>query len=154
MNRARKHKESIDYNSKVNERYIIGKLFIVNFLVFIITVFTQCKPGLPPGDPDNGGLMLPGNFEAVVVADNLGGARHIAVNDNGDIYVKLRAAYPDGGNVALRDENNDGKADIIKRIGIYTDRAGYGTAMRIHDGYLYFSSPSTIYRGKLIPGQL
>jgi len=154
MKRARKHKESIDYNPKVNERYIIGELFIVIFLVFIITTFTQCRPGLPPGDPDNGGLMLPGNFEAVVVADNLGGARHIAINDNGDIYVKLRAAYPDGGNVALRDENNDGKADIIKRFGIYTDRAGYGTAMRIHNGYLYFSSPSTIYRCKLIPGKL
>ena len=98
--------------------------------------------------------MLPGNFEAVVVADNLGGARHIAVNDNGDIYVKLRAAYPDGGNVALRDENNDGKADIIKKFGVYTDPGSYGTAMRIHNGYLYFSSPSTIYRCKLIPGKL
>lgn len=114
----------------------------------------QCRTGLPPGDPDNGGLMLPGNFEAVVVVDSLGGARHIAVNDNGDIYVKLRAAYPDGGNVALRDENNDGKADVIKKFGIYTDSGSYGTAMRIHNGYLYFSSASTVYRCKLTPGKL
>jgi glucose/arabinose dehydrogenase len=123
-------------------------------LFFLGIIFTKCHTGLPHGDPDNGGLMLPGNFEAVVVVDNLGGARHIAVNDNGDIYVKLRAAYPDGGNVALRDEDNDGKADIIKKFGVYNDPGSYGTAMRIHNGYLYFSSPSTIYRCKLIPGQL
>ena len=87
------------------------------FLLFII-VFAQCKgtSGLPDGDKDNGGLFLPGNFEAVVVVDSIGGARHLAVNDNGDIYVKLRNAYPDGGNVALRDEDNDGKADIIKKF--------------------------------------
>src|ERR1051325_4109497 len=126
------------------------------FLFFLIVfAFSQCRnSGLPRGDADNGGLFLPVNFEAVVVVDSIGSARHLAVNDNGDIYVKLRAAYPDGGNVALRDENNDGKADIIKKFGIYTDPGSYGTAMRIHDGYLYFSSPSAIYRCKLIPGRL
>ena len=132
----------------------MGKLSFVVSSIFIGMVFSQCRSGLPPGDPDNGGLMLPGNFEAVVVADNLGGARHLAVNDNGDIYVKLRAAHPDGGNVALRDKDNDGKADIIKKFGIYTDYDSYGTAMRMHNGYLYFSSPAAIYRCKLIPGKL
>src|SRR6266550_281042 len=95
------------------------KLFTSLSLFFLIIFFSQCKNGLPPGDPDKGGLLLPGNFEAVVVVDSLGGARHIAVNDNGDIYVKLRVAYPDGGNVALRDENNDGKADVIKKFAVY-----------------------------------
>ena len=118
-------------------------------------LFMQCKhTGLPDGDPDNGGLLLPGNFEAVVVADSLGPARHLAVNDNGDIYVKLRASYPDGSNVALRDENNDGKADIIEKFGVYTDPMGYGTAMRIHKGYLYFSSTDKVFRCKLRPGEL
>ena len=37
----------------------------------------------------NGGLFLPDGFEATVVVDSLPGrARHLAVNDNGDIYVK------------------------------------------------------------------
>ena len=125
------------------------------FFIWIITFFVQCRnTGLPSGDSDNGGLMLPGNFEAVVVADSVGPARHLAVNDNGDIYIKLRASYLDGSNVALRDKNNDGKADIIKKFGIYTDRMGYGTAMRIHKGYLYFSSTGDVFRCKLKPGEL
>ena len=121
----------------------------------IILFFAQCKGKLPSGDPDNGGLFLPDNFEAVVVVDSLKGrARHLAVNTNGDIYVKLR--FPDslGGNAALRDNNNDGKADIIKTFDDYEDKNQYGTEMRIRDGYLYFSSVQNIFRQKLTPGKL
>jgi len=61
--------------------------------ILMCTVLFQCQgPQLPPGDPDNGGLFLPEGFEAVVVADSLGSARHLAVNHNGDVYVKLRYA--------------------------------------------------------------
>ena len=105
--------------------------------------------------PDNGGLFLPGNFEAVVVADSIGPARHIAVNDNGDIYVKLRfSKVGEGGNVALRDSTNDGKADIIKRFGDYDNKGSLANGMRIHNGYLYFSSELVLYRNKLTPGQI
>src|SRR6266581_3707901 len=84
------------------------------FFFFSLISFIQCntRTGLPKGDPGNGGLFLPGNFEAVVVADSIGPARHLAVNDNGDIYVKLSYSKKgEGGNLALRDINNDGKAD-------------------------------------------
>ena len=123
-------------------------------LLFLTLIFSQCHRGLPAGDPGNGGLTLPGGFEAVVVIDSLGEARHMTVRDNGDIYVKLRASYPDGSNVALRDDDNDGKADIVKKFGIYSDTVGYGTAMRIYNGYLYFSSSGDIFRCKLRPGHL
>ena len=65
--------------------------FGIFFLILLIVV-TGCNSEnqLPVGDPGNGGLFLPGDFEAVVVADSLGPARHLAVNDYGDIYVKLR----------------------------------------------------------------
>lgn len=132
----------------------IWSLFIFPFLVCIS--FCRCSPELPAGDPDNGGLFLPEGFDAVVVVDSLEGrARHLAVNDNGDIYVKLR--FPDslGGNAALRDTDNDGKADIIETFGDYLDKSSYGTAMRIHNGYLYYSSVTRILRqkltGKLVP---
>jgi len=110
---------------------------------------------LPPGDSDNGGLFLPGNFEALVVADSIGPARHIAVNNNGDIYVKLRfSKMGEGGNVALRDSTNDGKADIIKRFGDYMDEGSLANGIEIHNRYLYFSSELVLYRNKLTPGKL
>ena len=120
------------------------------FSVLFCIVFCQCSEKSPVGDSDNGGLFLPDGFEALVVIDSLEGrARHLTVNDNGDIYVKLR--FPDsiGGNAALRDTDNDGKADIIKTFGDYLDKSSYGTAMRIHDGYLYFSSVTRVFRQKL-----
>lgn len=126
------------------------------FLVVAGFAWYQAKPGLPKADKNNGGLILPGGFRALVVVDSLKGqARHIAVNTNGDIYVKARNHERNGGygNIALRDTNNDGKADIIQPFGKYEGYT-YGTAMRIHNGYLYFSSELMVYRNKLKPGQL
>ena len=128
------------------------------FLFFLALIFLfQCqeKNQLPPGDTDNGGLFLPTGFEAVVVVDSLAGrARQIAVNDNGDVYVKSRFSDTLGRNVALRDTNRDGKADVIEKFGVYKNEGSYGTAMRIYNGYLYFSSELTVYRCKLTPGKL
>ena len=130
-----------------------------SFLIAIIcgVLFVSCMDprSTPSGDPGNGGLFLPKNFVALVVVDSLEGrARHIAVNDNGDIYVKSRFSEPDGRNVALRDTNGDGKADLIEKFGKYENERSYGTAMRVHNGYLYFSSELIVYRQKLTPGQL
>ncbi|MDX1666255.1 MAG: PQQ-dependent sugar dehydrogenase [Saprospiraceae bacterium] len=128
------------------------------FILFSLWCFTQCRPSddLPSGDLDNGGLFLPGNFEALVVADSTGRARHIAVNAGGDIYVKLRSSDPVvGGITALRDTTGDGKADVMKRFGaVDAKRTPYGTAMTLHKGYLYFSSALALYRYKLTPGKL
>jgi glucose/arabinose dehydrogenase/cytochrome c5 len=126
-------------------------------LIFLLAItLTHCKTAdeLPAADHDNGGLFLPDGFDAVVVVDSLKGrARHIAVNDNGDVYVKAR--FPkEGGNIALRDTTGDGKADIIQPFGNYKADGTYGTAMRIHNGYLYYSSQLVVYRSKLTPGSL
>ena len=112
---------------------------------------------MPPGDRKNGGLFLPDGFEAVVVADSIGPARHIAVNDNGDIYVKLTYNDPmhgKGGTVALRDADHDGKADIITYFGDYKDEGGLPAGMNIHNGYLYTSTVRYVLRNKLTPGEL
>ena len=131
---------------------------LMGFLFSLISIFfTTCnsKEKLPDGDVDNGGLILPGGFDAVVVVDSIGNARHLAVNENGDIYVKLTTGARNTGNIALRDVDHDGKADSIARFGDYQEESGYGpTSMRIHNDYLYFSTKGAIYRNKLTPGKL
>lgn len=140
--------------------HIIRKSFVYGFgSVVIISALglnlMRKSEKLPPSDPGNGGLALPGNFEAVVVADSIGPARHLAVNENGDIYVKLRfAANNNGGNIAMRDTDNDGKADIIKHFGDYEDVGIRASGMEIRNGYLYYSSALVVYRSKLTPGKL
>lgn len=135
------------------------KLFNRGFLALLaILSLSTCQDkntqlGLNP-DEDNGGLILPEGFRALVVADSVGPTRHIAVRDNGDIYAKLRITTGSMGNVALRDTNGDGKADIIQRFGDYPNDGIFATEMRIHKGYLYFSSEQVIYRQKLSATQL
>ena len=112
-------------------------------------------PRLPKSDPGNGGLYLPNGFGAVVVVDSLPGkARHLAVNQNGDIYVKGRKEVEGGMNWVLRDTTQDGKADIILNFGSFKKEGPYSTEMRIFNGYLYTSSESLVYRYKLTPGEL
>ncbi|MEP7257032.1 MAG: c-type cytochrome [Flavitalea sp.] len=131
--------------------------------IIVIILFAHCKPStssslpLPPGDPGNGGILLPDSFEAVVVTDSIGSARHLAVNDNGDIYVKLtrnEKMRPYGGTVGLRDLNNDGKADSVVYFGDYKDEGNSAVGMSIHNGYLYTSSVRNVLRTKLSPGKL
>ena len=129
------------------------KVMVLSIGVATIVIDCGNKMDLPKGDPNNGGLVVPGGFEVVVVAESVGSARHMAVGDNGDIYVKLRGGSPKG-IVALRDVNNDGKADTIKYFGNYNDEGHYGTAMRIHNDYMYFSTAGEVYRIKYTPGQL
>jgi glucose/arabinose dehydrogenase len=138
---------------------LLRPIFYLKGLLIAIIILSFAplqKSKLPPADPDNGGLFLPGNFGALVVSEGIGPARHIAVNDNGDIYVKLtsnRGASGRGGNAALRDINNDGKADTVAYFGDYPG-SGYETEMRIHNGYLYYSTGNAVYRTMLTPGKL
>jgi glucose/arabinose dehydrogenase len=101
---------------------------------------------------DNGGITLPDGFCATVFADTLGHARHIVVASNGDVYVNTwsgkyyqGATHPGGFLIALRDTNNDGKADIIKRFGPDTQhKNGGGTGIGIYKGALYAEEGDTI----------
>ena len=129
-------------------------------LSIFITLLIGCSQNnpqssdLPKADSDNGGLILPDGFGALVVADSVGPTRHIAVNNNGDIYAKLRIIEGDKGNVAMRDTTGDGKVDIQIRFGNYPNDGSFATEMRIHDGYLYFSTELVIYRQKLSANNL
>ncbi len=120
------------------------------FFILMLLGFIQCTSS--PEDSavttdqlvfstDNGGLVLPAGFKAVVVADSVGQARHIVVKDNGDIYVALRGEKNGGGIAALRDTNRDGVADQIEYFG---ETAGTGIGIFMDN--LYFSSNTEVYR--------
>jgi glucose/arabinose dehydrogenase len=129
--------------------------FFLLLFVFLVNCQNDNKALITPQtDTDNGGLILPDGFGALVVVDSIGESRHLAVNDNGDIYVKLRINTGDKGNVALRDTNGDGKADVVERFGDYPNDGRFATEMRIHNGYLYFSSELVVYRQKLTSNKL
>ena len=127
--------------------------------LFCLILFYQCKnspasetQSKPETSKDE--LILPKGFETTVFVDSLGPTRHIAVSDSGDLYAKLSIEQGRQGNVALRDTTSNGKADIIKRFGDYPNDGRFATEMRIHKGYLYYSSELIVYRQKLISGQL
>ena len=128
---------------------------------FAVTIAMTCAaapvllraqpPKAPACDPDNGGLTLPSGFCALVVSDGVGGgARHIAVASNGDIFVSLRTVIDNRGHiVALRDTNGDGRPDVTERFGVKG-----GTGLKFHDGYLYYATTTSIERFKMAPGDL
>ncbi|SMO69883.1 PQQ-dependent sugar dehydrogenase [Fodinibius sediminis] len=124
------------------------------FLVLLLSFLVQCSPEENASVNSNkADLLLPEGFEATIVADSIGKARHLAVNSNGDIYVKLKGSDEQPGALAMRDTTGDGIMDVFKRFG---NRDGHWaeTGMKIHNGYLYYSSSLWVYRQKLVPGQL
>src|SRR2546429_9751216 len=117
-------------------------------MVAIAAVSLSASPSVrmstPPAcDPDNGGITLPKGFCAVVVADQVGRARHLAVAANGDIFVALedgRGAAAKGGVLALRDPSGAGKAGVGEPAGtgagpgiaLSNGEPAVGTAPKVH----------------------
>jgi len=116
--------------------------------VYFVSCTQQSKNKLA-ADLDNGGLVLPEGFSALVVAEKTGKGRHIDVNENGDVYVSLREHPDNTGIVCLRDTSGDGKADIIKYTGQHV-----GTGIKLHKGFVYFGSDTAVVRYPLIAGEL
>ena len=107
--------------------------------------------------PSNGGLLLPNGFQSTIVMDSVPErVRHIAISEDGVLYGNLRNSDEKAGIIALADTDKDGEADIIEKFGGYRSRQSwsYSTAMRIYNGYIYFSSELVVYRYKLTPGTM
>lgn len=111
------------------------------------------SPVRPICDADNGGLILPASFCAVVVHDarTATGAparvRDIAVAPNGDVFVANQS--PGGGVLALRDIDGDGKADQTAQFG-----TGPGNGIYFKSPYLYFAPDDRIERYLMSPASL
>ena len=117
-------------------------------LIFILATLAAAvgtQAALPTPDPDDGAIKLPAGFRALVVADNLGSLRFMAVAPNGDLYVKTDKA----GIIALRDKDGDGRAEVKETFG-----SGGGTGIAVRDGWLYHSTNQAVFRYRLEPGSL
>ena len=88
-------------------------------------------------------LQLPPGFTATIVAEGLGGARHIAINKQGGVYVKL-SRLKDGKGIIYLKGNKDGKYSQQLAFGDYP-----GTGIFIKGNYLYASSNDDVYRYQL-----
>jgi len=128
---------------------VASSLFIGMMISLSIIFFGGCHKedlggaeisGLTP-DTDNGGLTLPDGFRGISVADATGRARHLAVNTNGDIYIKLAELKNGNGILVLKDTDNDGRTETETGFGNFA-----GTGIAIKDGYLYATSDDAIYR--------
>ncbi len=123
----------------------------------LLLTFAAAAFGAPPTpDADDGAINLPPGFRALVVADNLVAGkkvgnsperlRGIVVAPNGDIFAKLVR----GNILAMRDTDGDGRVDLIKEFG----PGDGGTHIMFHDGWLYHSSRTAVYRYKYNPAEL
>src|SRR6188474_2730232 len=130
----------------------IASSLLIGVVIFSIIFIGGCHKddfdgaqisGLIP-DTDNGGLTLADGFRGISVAGETGRARHIAVNTNGDIYVRLAELKNGTGILVLKDTDNDGRTDTETGFGNFP-----GTGIAIKGGYLYASSDAAVFRYKL-----
>ncbi|MGE5521235.1 MAG: PQQ-dependent sugar dehydrogenase [Candidatus Dadabacteria bacterium] len=94
-------------------------------------------------------IKVPSGFQTSIVGRNIGRARHLVVNTNGDIYVKLDRPRNAKGIVRLRDKNKDGVYEDISGFGNYG-----GTGITIKNNFLYASSNTSVYRYPLVNNEV
>lgn len=135
------------------------------FLLILLSVFA-CSQGTNRGAeapaalasipahascPGTAGLKLPKGFCATIFADSVGAIRHMAVTAGGDLIANMQTARRTSpvaaiasGQVALRDNDRDGRADVIQRFG-----KGGGTGVALYKNFVYADVGTAIVRYQL-----
>lgn len=126
-------------------KYILSSVVLLTTTLLLSCNNSNDKtPDSQPTAAGDSNITIPQGFTATVFADSLGKARHIAINGNGDVFIKLENLNNGRGILRLRDTNNDGVSDDMSGFGNYT-----GTGIAIKHEYLYASSDDDVYRYKL-----
>ena len=129
----------------------LGLTLLVPLALPLAVAHPQGTKPVPACADDNGGLVLPEGFCAVLVAGSAGPVRQLAVAPNGDLYAAVSGKGGDGvgGVLAFRDHDGDGKPD---------ERAGFGPRgandVAVREGYVYLALNDEIVRWRLSPGKL
>lgn len=89
-------------------------------------------------------LILPEGFTAEVFAEGVGRARHLAVDERGRVYVRLKSSNDGLGVVVLADEDGDGVAEREERF-----HESVGTGIAVSDGWLYVADERKVVRYRL-----
>jgi glucose/arabinose dehydrogenase len=122
--------------------------FRIAALILVGSVlFPPVHAGLPKPDPNDAGLQLPPGFHALVVADNLGPLRFLAVAPNGDVYVRHNDI------MVLHDTKGDGHLDVLQSFGVDGGNGQGATGITFYKDWLYYSNRNTVHRYKMTPGQ-
>lgn len=101
-------------------------------------------------DADNGGLTLPEEFCALVVAEGLASPRHMAVAESGDLYVALSGGRgAEGSALVLRDTTGDGRPDVRAQF----DDVG-GTGIELWNDWVYVGRDDGVVRYARSPDTL
>lgn len=118
---------------KITSRpFIITGFFAVS--LFVLNKELTMKPDVT--------ITVPEGFKVETVVETLGRNRHIAINSNGDIYVKLDKLKDGKGILVVRKKNIS--YEVVKSFGNYA-----GTGIAIKNGYVYASSNDEVFRYKL-----
>ena len=95
-------------------------------------------------------IEVPAGFCAVLYHSGVGAARQLVVADNGDVFVAIRnSGNQKGGVVALRDTDEDHKADERESWGTEG-----GSGIALGDGVLYLATDNGVLRYTLPEGSL
>ena len=127
------------------------KLFERNLIIICITAlsFVFITSCVPPCDSDLlGKIKLPDGFTICFYADNIPGARSLALGENGTLFVSTRG---EGEVYAVTDNNGDYVADEIILIDSGLDVPN-GVAIR--DGDLYVAEVSRVLKYEDIENNL
>jgi len=136
-------------------------------LVLLITLFISCALCAKLYDPDKSEIqsacgtvvnsssilpfaVVPDGFCPFVYASNLAGPRGMFVVSNGDILV-LESNMNQV--TVLFDTNGDGMSIGDSERAVLVKQSGINHAVIVHDGHLYASNPTTVYRWKYTVGQ-
>ena len=99
-------------------------------------------------DSTNGGITLSREFCALVVHDSLGRARHMAVAENGDVFVAVNnTRQARGGIVVLRPRAGSG---MLEEVGRFGENGGTGIAH--HGEHLWFGTNEAVLRYRIQRG--